>query len=138
MSAKKYYYFMGDDTEVAPIGLVCGDTVSETYEGTAYYPYPSKIVNINAGTVSIGWDVFDRPNRFTIYRNGVLLTTSGWQGAASYPGPWGASLAGDSSGSFSYTAEAGYTYTILVEVGNASNVPEDVISDSYSFTISCS
>ncbi len=73
--------------------------------------------------------------RFT--KTGGFLTTSGWQGVANYPGPWGVSLAAASSGSFGYVPEPGYIYTIQVEVGNASDVPAEVVSDSYFFTISC-
>jgi hypothetical protein len=122
------------NAETVTEGLGCGDTYSEVYAGIDQHSHEEQTINIYGGNVSVAWECFDRPNRFTVLRDGVQLVTSGWVGVATYAGPWGASLSTSLSGTLNYTPVGGSDYTVLVEVGGAG---PDPISDNFLVTINC-
>lgn len=124
----------------------CGDTVSDTYTPSTFTTqtkYLDLSETTDGATVTITYTANDRPNRFNIYGNGMLVANSGWAGADNtYAGPWG--LVGsltdpDGSGSFTFTYQAGMSYELRVDVGpanpNASPTPNP--SDGWSVTIGC-
>jgi hypothetical protein len=82
---------------VVPSSLrsTCGGGGSGTYPANSgYYTYP--YVSIDAtcmattgGTLTLIGDAVEIPDRFTLYdANGNFVATTGWIGAATYPGPW--------------------------------------------------
>ena len=97
----------------------------------------------NGSTITVSYNGYDRPNRFTISNgltniiisgnNGSL--SGGWVGTASYQGPWGSSLARPASGSMTFIYDNTKTYELIVDIGNAD--PFNVISDSWDVTITC-
>lgn len=89
-----------------------------------------------ASEVDLTYQVFDRPNRFTLYENGSEIATSGWKGYAPYPGVWGASLSTSSSGTIVFNPVPGRTYQVRIESGNAGSAPYD-ISDNFELKILC-
>jgi len=117
--------------------FTCGDSISiETanlnYVDLGFFPLCVDGVN----EVTLNFEVFERPNRFSIRENGTtIIASSGWRGVASYPGPWGASLSTATTGSFSFNPIPGNTYEIRIEAGNAD--PGNPLSDNFSVTINC-
>lgn len=118
------------------IGLICGSFVNETYKGTGVYTYPEKVISITSGTVNITYQTYLRPNRFTIYKNGGLLFSSGWVGEANYMGPWGSTLLTPATGTLTYTVEPGQAYSIKIEAA-ATNIGVNEVTDSYELTVNC-
>jgi hypothetical protein len=129
------------DTGLCPLpvetGLRCGSTQSDSYDGTDLHSY-DELSLVTTGVTSemaISWQSFDRPNRFTIKKDGSQIMTTGWVGTAAYTGPWGTTLSAPTSGTLRFTPESGHIYTILVEAGPAdSGNPK---TDNYQFTITC-
>lgn len=117
--------------------LECGSTFNYSYEPNSYNVYPEQCINLDPGTYNLVWESFDRPNRFSIYRDShtALVATTGWVGVADYIGPWGSSLATAENGSLPFIIEAGHSYTVVVECGGAD--PDNLLSDSANITISC-
>ena len=121
-----------------PSGIICGANVSDTYAGNDYHAYPETLINITnmTGGLSLVWNSYDRPNRFTVKKDGTAILTTGWKGVAAYSGPWGTTLPQTvETGSLDWIPEAGHVYTILVEAGLAdSGNPQ---SDSYNYSLIC-
>jgi len=123
----------------------CGDTVSDTYIPSTFTTQTKylDLSDITDGdTVTISYTANDRPNRFNIYGNGMLIENSGWVGADNtYAGPWGAagSLTDpDGSGSFTFEYQAGMSYELRVDVGPANpDANPSNPSDGWSVTIGC-
>ncbi len=90
-----------------------------------------------AVTVNLLYDTFDRPNRFTLYEDGVQIATTGWKGYAPYPGPWGLTLSTSESGTITFNPVIGKVYTLRIEAGPAGPSPYDV-SDNFLISINCS
>jgi hypothetical protein len=93
-------------------------------------------------TISVGYVAYDRPNRFNIYGNGMLIEDSGWVGADNtYSGPWGTagSLTDpDGTGSFTFTYQSGVSYELSVDVGPANPLADPAYpSDGWSVTFTC-
>jgi hypothetical protein len=123
----------------------CGDTVSDTYTPSGFTTQTKYLDLSEAGdgdTVTITYTANDRPNRFNIYGNGMLVANSGWAGADNtYAGPWGTagSLTDpDGSGSFTFEYQAGMSYELRVDVGPANpDADPPNPSDGWSVTIGC-
>ena len=123
----------------------CGDTVSDTYAPSTFTTQTKYLDLSDAAdgdTVTIIFAANDRPNRFNIYGNGLLIENSGWVGSDNtYAGPWGmpGSLVGSGSGSFTFEYQAGMSYELRVDVGpaNPDASPTPNPSDSWSVTITC-
>jgi hypothetical protein len=125
----------------------CGDTVSDTYTPSTFI-VQTKYLDLSEATdgdtITISYTANDRPNRFNIYGNGMLVENSGWAGSDNtYAGPWGGigTLTDpDGTGSFTFEYQAGMSYELRVDVGpanpNASPTPNP--SDGWSVTIGCS
>jgi hypothetical protein len=115
----------------------CGLTFNGTYTGSSFYIYPDQYLTVTGTSVSVLCTEYDRPNRFTAYNSSGLITSTGWVGTASYPGPWGTSLnnGGPKTISFAYSS-SNTPYYIRVEAGPAD--PSAPTSDGYEITISCS
>ena len=114
----------------------CNDFVSNSYAGSDYHQYdPVQICNgLSTTTIEFYWYSIDRPNRFNLYDNTGLISTSGWVGFANYPGPWGSSLSTPSSGTIGalYTSDM----YLLVEAGPADL--SNPISDTWNGNFVCS
>lgn len=118
----------------------CSKTYTSSYTGSSFYIYPDQTLTITGTSVtglSILCTEYDRPNRFSAYNTSGLITTTGWVGTASYPGPWGSTLnnPGPKTMSFSYSSSS-TPYYVRVEAGPAD--PSAPTSDSYEFTVTCS
>lgn len=116
----------------------CGEYVNGNYSGIDYHAYENYYIcdGLDTTEINISWTSIDRPNRFTIYQDGSLVTTTGWVGTATYPGPWGLSLSTPNSGLLSTAYVTGLNTYVYVEAGPAD--PNDPINDAFNFTISCS
>jgi hypothetical protein len=128
-------FLNGNCTGATGVCYECNDFVSGTYAGSDYHIYENYFIcnDLAAGTIQFNWVALDRPNRFSLYNSSGLITTSGWVGSATYPGPWGASLSTPNSGTL------GSPYTndmyLLVEAGPAD--PTSPISDTWQGTFVC-
>jgi hypothetical protein len=89
-----------------------------------------------SATVDLHYSVYDRPNRFNVYEDGVFLLTSDWKGYAPYPGPWGASLSTVELGTLTFHPVLGKTYQVGIEVGPAGPAPYNV-DDNFLLSINC-
>lgn len=120
------------------LGILCGTTITNNYNGTDFHAYDKVLIN-NSGTVpvtmTLNWNSYDRPNRFSILEDGSTIITTGWKGIAGYTGPWGTSLSTTENGTITWTTVVGSKYEILVETGPAST--DNPQSDSYEFTLNC-
>lgn len=115
----------------------CGTTISQITASTTYVDLGLFDIHVDtASHVDLAWQTHDRPNRFTLYDNGVFADTTGWKGIAPYAGPWGMSLSTAESGTLGFDPIAGHEYKIRVEVGPAGPPPYDV-SDNFDLDIIC-
>jgi len=116
----------------------CGQFINGSYNGEDYHQYAEYYIcdGETSTQITAQYEVFDRPNRFTWYDNSGFISTSGWKGFASYPGPWGASLSTPTSGTLSTVYNTAQGLYLLVEAGPAD--PLNPISDSFSVNIVCS
>jgi hypothetical protein len=114
----------------------CGDTITASHTHNGFYIYPEYILDVRgaAGTVTINYDVIDKPNRITVYDDlNNSVATSDWQGVAAYPGQWGASLNTPTTGFFSFTKGEGKCfYKIVIE-----SITDTSYQDSCTLSISC-
>lgn len=125
----------------------CGSTLQGTYSPSNQQ---SDIRSLdlsgasNGSTITISYNSYDRPNRFTIKEDGITnvvisgnngALSGGWVGTASYQGPWGSSLARPTSGTMTFTYNSTKTYQLIVDIGNAD--PISPMSDSWDVTITC-
>ena len=123
----------------------CGDTLTGTYIPTGFTIQTQELDLSEAddeSTISVGYVAYDRPNRFNIYGNGMLIENSGWVGADNtYSGPWGTagSLTDpDGTGSFTFTYQSGMSYELRVDVGPANPLADPAYpSDGWSVTFTC-
>jgi hypothetical protein len=107
-------------------------TASLTYTNLGFFDlHVSGALHVN-----LNYDVLGRPNRFTLYENGVIIDTSGWKGVAPYAGPWGISLNTPTTGTIDFAPVLGNEYKLLIEVGPAGPPPYDV-SDNFFVAIDC-
>jgi len=120
-----------------PVCVGCDEILSDTFSGGSYHAYPPYYIcdSLAITNISISWTANDRPNRFTWYDNTGLLSTTGWVGYATYPGPWGASLSTPSTGTLAASYTSGQDMYLLVEAGPAD--PSAPISDAWTATINC-
>jgi hypothetical protein len=123
----------------------CGDTLTGTYIPTGF-TIQIQALDLSEATdesiISVGYVAYDRPNRFNIYENGMLIENSGWVGADNtYAGPWGTagSLADpDGTGSFTFTYQSGMSYELRVDVGPSNPLADPPNpSDGWSVTFTC-
>jgi len=133
-------FYIDSTCETPPPPTVCsecGDILSDSFSGNSYHAYsPYYICDSLAITnISINWVVNDRPNRFTWYDNSGLLSTTGWAGYATYPGPWGASLNTPGNGTLTAPYTTGQNMYLLVEAGPGDSLSP--ISDSWTVAITC-
>lgn len=121
----------------SPDNSSCGQLISVSTASMAYVNYGFTILYIaGASQVDLAYDVLGRPNRITLYDNGVLVETTGWKGTAPYPGPWGASLSTPHNGTITFNPIAGHEYKLLLEAGPAGPSPYDV-SDNLQINVLC-
>lgn len=114
----------------------CGDSASGVYDPNTYYSYGFYCLDTITGspiTMTINWNSYDRPNRFSIVNqtDGNTEASTGWVGTADYPGPWGMSLSTPQNGMLTFVPVSGKIYKVEVETGNGD------ISDSWDFMITC-
>lgn len=126
---------VSDTIDVLLVSYACGETITEETVSAGYVDLGLFHLDVDAAdTVDLNWQAMDRPNRFTLYNNGVLVETTGWRGTAAYGGPWGASLSTASSGTITFDVSGG-PYTLRVEVGNAD--PDNILSDNFQVEVLC-
>jgi hypothetical protein len=124
-----------------PIGIACGGstlTVSTNGLGSCATPSIQTIaMNMsgasNGGTITVHYDAIDYPNRFNIYADGSLVTTSGWvgQNATNCTGPW--NTFGTSAGNLVFTYDNTKTYTVKVELAARNSVT----NETYQLYMTC-
>lgn len=124
-----------DTIDVLLVSYACGEMITEETVSAGYVDLGLFHLDVDAAdTVDLNWQAMDRPNRFTLYNNGVLVETTGWRGTAAYGGPWGASLSTAASGTITFDVSGG-PYTLRVEVGNAD--PDNILSDNFQVEVLC-
>lgn len=113
----------------------CGDTIRVQADVTGFYIYPNKTIYVGDSPINVtfNWFVFDNPNRFTIYKNGVQLETTGWKGVASVAGPWGGSLNTDNNGSITLYGVSGIL-TLRAETGLGNGT---ALNDGWEVIVNC-
>lgn len=115
----------------------CGTQISVNTADLNYTDLGLFDLHVDGSTsVDIYWQSYDRPDKFSLYEDGILIDGTGWQGYAPYFGPWGASLSTTQSGSFSFIPIPGRIYQLRIEVGNAGPPPYDS-SDNFVVDIVC-
>jgi hypothetical protein len=125
-------------TAMAAVG--CNSTINGTYvpSGSTIQTHNLDFSTLtNGSTIVVSYDAYDRPDRFNIYEDGLLIVNSGWVGSDStYSGPWGdpGSL-GNSTGQFDFIFDNTKTYELRVDVGSAN--PSNVLQDSWDVTLTC-
>lgn len=128
---------ISDTIDVLLVSYSCGETITQETVSAAHVFLPLFNLDVaGSSSVDLNWQVFDRPNRFTLYDNGVLVETTGWRGTAAYGGPWGANLSTASSGTITFSPVGGHVYTLRVEAGPAD--PDNIVSDNFNVAIVCS
>jgi hypothetical protein len=122
----------------------CGGSYNGTYTTiSSYYTYPARSIDVSCAatgaTVTVFFDAVEIPNKFIVKdANGNYMGNSGWRGYASYGGPWGSSLSQPTSGSFSFTKQAGVsTYYLHVETLTPPNYNYNPNTDAWSASASC-
>ena len=111
-------------------GYTGNDSVTQVYDLDLTGLANGDIIDISVTTV-------ERPDYFTVRVDGSPVEISGWLGFATYAGPWGATLNGPTSYSFSsITYDNTKSYSVDILVGFAD--PGDPIQDFYSVTVNCS
>jgi hypothetical protein len=126
---------VSDTIDVLLVSYECGEVITQETVSAGYVDLGLFHLDVDAAdTVDLNWQSMDRPNRFSLYNNGVLVETTGWRGTAAYGGPWGASLSTATSGTITFDVSGG-PYTLRVEVGNAD--PDNITSDNFQVTIGC-
>lgn len=114
----------------------CGETISVESTSAAYVNLGKFALDVEgADEVDLNWASLNRPNRFTVYDNGVYMDGTGWRGVAAYPGPWGASLSTAVTGTIHFEPVSGHTYTIEIEEGNAD--PNAIVNGTFAVQIVC-
>ena len=114
----------------------CGINQFGNYSPSDYYVYPdTNICNSVSSSNNLQYYAYDRPNRFTLYDSTGFITSSGWVGYASYPGPWGSSLSVDPDGIIPFTFASSTGRYMRVEAGPADT--EIPISDAYEWVLVC-
>jgi hypothetical protein len=130
-----------------PCPNTCSSSINDSYEPSDFHNYGNYCLDLssatNGATITIAYQSYDRPNRYTIYENGITLkTTSGWVGDDNtYGGAWGSAgqLVGVGDGSITFTYDNTKTYTLKVECGAANPLasPTPNPSDAWNVTITC-
>jgi hypothetical protein len=134
-------------TEVSTVATGVGYSLKCdcAYQGTtsemAYYQYPNIPLDFattqNGSTITIGYNVVGRINRFTVYNvtDSTTAVTTGWAGTANYSGPWGSTNNTPSTGSIQFTYNSAKVYQLRVEAGGAD--PSNQLSDSWNVSMGC-
>jgi hypothetical protein len=116
----------------------CGDGfVSDSTTDPAIFTYPDRLVSSISDECSLfNWEVFDRPNRFSIYDSTGLIATTGWVGYADYNSYlWTAPLTTPTSGSLAIKFNSTTGRYVKVEAGPAD--PNNPLTDSYQWNMVC-
>jgi hypothetical protein len=133
-------------TPTPPQTFYCNNSYSGTWAPSTFtgFTYPMNLSSTtNGSTITISYTANDRPNRFTVYADGVTeAANSGWVGDDNtYGGPWGPSggLSGVGTGTLTFTYNSSKTYTFRVDTGpaNPNATPQPNPSDSWNITITC-
>ena len=112
-------------------------TCNSSYNGS-YSPltFATQTVNLNLSSTPNGSSIFlefvaiARPNRFSIYENGIQIYTTNYIGStSSVPGPW--NPPGISPTGTTFTYDNTKTYYVLVDIA------ADSITDSYTINSIC-
>lgn len=119
-------------------GYECGEAITENTADGNYHQY-TYLLNIAPGTTTVNlfWNTDgDRPNRFTLYKDGFFVESTGWKGYANYPGPWGGGpLNTAQNGTITFNPVLGSGYKLFVEVGNWD--PLNNQADNFTVSIQC-
>jgi len=106
------------------------DSVTQVYDLDFTGEANGSIIDITVISV-------ERPDYFTVRVDGSAVENSGWLGFATYPGPWGATLAGPTSYNFaSITYDNTKSYSVDILVGPAD--PGAPTTDAYDIEVDCS
>jgi hypothetical protein len=112
----------------------CGSALSDSWPYDTF-TVQTKCLNFSSRStgdiISISVQAQDRPNRFSLRRNGGTVAYTDWLGFANYDGPWGSSLNNGGSGTLSTTYQGG-DYELIVDVG-----PGNGTGDAWNANVSC-
>src|SRR5204863_1048657 len=76
----------------------CGDLLSQSTESLLSVDLGEFPLCVDgAFQVTLSCSSFDRPNRFRLRENDIVIDDTHWLGNASYSGPWGGSLSNSGS-----------------------------------------
>lgn len=115
----------------------CATSIIQTTAALTYVDLGLFDLHVDGSvTVILHYQTYDRPNRFTLYEDGVNIDTSGWKGYAPYAGPWGVSLSTAASGDITFNPVLGRAYQVRIEAGPAGPPPYN-ISDNFVLDIHC-
>lgn len=116
----------------------CNTFISQITADPRYVDLGEFILHTECATsVSLRWEVVTRPNRFTVYDNGAVISSSGWVGYAPYSGNWGQTLPQTALvGFINYNPVIGHVYTVRVEAGPSGPIPFNV-DDNFLVEINC-
>lgn len=115
----------------------CATSISQNTAALTYVDLGLFDIHVDgAASVILNYQAYDRPNRFTLYEDGINIMSSGWKGYAPYAGPWGMSLSTMPSGTLTFVPILGKSYQIRIEAGPAGPPPYN-ISDTFNLDIHC-
>lgn len=107
--------------------LTCGSSYNGSYSP---FTFAIQTVNLNLSSTPNGSSIFlnftavDRPNRFTIFEDGLSIYTTGYIGStSSVPGPW--NPPGFSPTGTTFTYDSSKTYYVSIDIA------ADSLTDSY-------
>lgn len=121
-----------------PGGYACAASIDINTANGLYNDLGFYYLNIASGTttVNLQWTSGERPNRITLYKDGLLIDSTGWRGYANYGGPWGSNLNTTQNGTMTFNPVPGSGYRLRIEVGNWD--PLNPLTDNVSIQINCS
>lgn len=127
---------VSDAFNVLLVTYQCGEQISIETESASYKNLGKFALNVEgADEVDLDWQVFDRPNRFTLYENGNEIAATSWRGDVNYGGLWGPDLHTALTGTINFTVIPGRTYELEIEVGHAD--PDNILTDNFVVEINC-
>jgi hypothetical protein len=103
--------------------ISCSQIINLTYTGNSSYTYPtSSVCSTNSSSFMIDWNVYERPNRISVYDSTGFIAGTGWKGDVNYAGPWGLSIHTATTGTLTGSFVTGSGRYILVEAGGGGGV----------------
>lgn len=127
---------VSDTINVTLVSYSCGGLIAEsTFSNTVVNVGRFALGVTGSAEINLHWNVLLRPNRFILYKDGVVAEDTSWRGLANYAGPWGANLNTALTGTINFTVDPGSVYELEIWAGNAD--PNDLMEDTFTVDIEC-